>query len=181
MKTEKGKTPKAYANVLFDQARKQQALEAVHGELTELNALIRASREFADFLNVACFMGTRGWLIVEELFKGRVSELTFHFLKLLHASGHLGLLERTIGQFQVLYKKAMGIVDVRIETAYALAGEQVERIRDAMARRLNGRVTTEVTVNPALLGGLKVRVEDTVHDLSLAGRLSRLGSMAQSA
>ena len=179
MKTEKGKTPKAYANVLFDLAGEQKALEAVHGELAEVRALIRSSRELAAFLGVACFMGTRGWLIVEELFQRRVSSLTYHLLKLLHASGHLGLLERVIDQFERLYKKATGVVDIRIETAFALAEEQMERIRDTLAKRLNCRVTAEMAINPGLLGGLKIRVEDTVYDMSLAGRLSRLESLAR--
>ena len=179
MKTEKGKTPRAYAKVLFDLAGERQVLEAVHGELAEIRALIRASRELATFLGVACFMGTRGWLIAEELFQGRVSLLTYHLLKLLHASGHLGLLERVIDHFESLYKKAAGVVDIRIETAFVLAEEQIERIRDTLAKRLNCRATAEMTINPGLLGGLKIRVEDVVYDMSLAGQLSHLESLAR--
>ena len=61
-----------------------------------------------------------------------------------------------------------------IESAIALDPEAGRQIVSGLERKYNGGLTTEFVVNPALLGGVRVRVGSDVWDGSVRNRLERL-------
>jgi F-type H+-transporting ATPase subunit delta len=62
----------------------------------------------------------------------------------------------------------------RIETAMTLEEEIAAQISLNLARRYGSDLTTEFVVNPALLGGIRIRVGSDVWDSSVRNRLERL-------
>jgi F-type H+-transporting ATPase subunit delta len=62
----------------------------------------------------------------------------------------------------------------RIETATALEPHIASRVSLGLARRYGADLTTEFAVNPALLGGMRVRVGSDVWDSSVRNRLEKL-------
>jgi F-type H+-transporting ATPase subunit delta len=62
----------------------------------------------------------------------------------------------------------------RIETATALESQTASQISLNLARRYGTDLTTEFAVNPALLGGMRIRVGSDVWDSSVRNRLERL-------
>jgi F-type H+-transporting ATPase subunit delta len=62
----------------------------------------------------------------------------------------------------------------RIETAMTLEQEIASQISINLARRYGNDLTTEFVVNPALLGGMRIRVGNDVWDSSVRNRLERL-------
>jgi F-type H+-transporting ATPase subunit delta len=62
----------------------------------------------------------------------------------------------------------------RIETATALEPQIASQVSLNLARRYGSDSTTEFAVNPALLGGMRVRVGSDVWDSSVRNRLERL-------
>ncbi len=62
----------------------------------------------------------------------------------------------------------------RIETATALDAQAASKLSLNLARRYGNDLTTEFVVNPALLGGMRIRVGSDVWDSSVRNRLERL-------
>jgi F-type H+-transporting ATPase subunit delta len=62
----------------------------------------------------------------------------------------------------------------RIETTTALEPQIASQISLNLARRYGADLTTEFVVNPALLGGMRIRVGSDVWDSSVRNRLERL-------
>jgi F-type H+-transporting ATPase subunit delta len=62
----------------------------------------------------------------------------------------------------------------RIETAAALEPQIASQVSHSLARRYGADLTTEFVTNPALLGGMRVRVGSDVWDSSVRNRLERL-------
>jgi F-type H+-transporting ATPase subunit delta len=62
----------------------------------------------------------------------------------------------------------------RIETASPLEQSVANEIAQNLSRRYGSELTTEFVVNPALLGGMRVRVGSDVWDSSVRSRLERL-------
>ena len=62
----------------------------------------------------------------------------------------------------------------RIETAMTLEQEIASQISLNLARRYGSDLTTDFVVNPALLGGMRIRVGSDVWDSSVRNRLERL-------
>ena len=62
----------------------------------------------------------------------------------------------------------------RIETAWPLDPQATAQITQNLSRRYGGDLTTEFAVDPALLGGMRIRVGSDVWDSSVRNRLERL-------
>ena len=78
--------------------------------------------------------------------------------------------------FEDQKNEAEGVAKARIETAMPLSDAQLAEITAALGKRFGKRIEATVEVNPALIGGARIAVGDTVIDGSVRGKLS---SMAQ--
>jgi F-type H+-transporting ATPase subunit delta len=77
-------------------------------------------------------------------------------------------------EFERLAEEAAGRVRGEVVSAAPLEPAQLERVRQALARRLGRELDLTVRVDPALLGGLMARVGDLVFDGSLRSQLAQL-------
>lgn len=78
--------------------------------------------------------------------------------------------------FSQLRQAAEKRLEVKVVSAIALDETQAERMRDALARRLDREITLNNEVDPTVLGGAVIYAGDQVIDGSLKGRLARLES-----
>lgn len=66
---------------------------------------------------------------------------------------------------------AMGRHRALVRSVASLGEDQLEAVRDALARRLGGSVEIETEIDESLIGGLEIRVGGQILDLSVARRL----------
>jgi len=116
--------------------------------------------------------------IIEKAFGGRVSPTTLTFLKVVSNHGRLDCLRAIARAARKQLNVARGRVEVRVETAYPLSNPIRERIAGRLRELLGREVILDAAVNQDLLGGLVVRVGDTVYDASLTARLKRMEQVA---
>jgi len=111
---------------------------------------------------------------VEELLRGRVSALALNMALVLAARGRFDLMPDISEAFDDLYRRSKGIVGATVTTPLPLGAAE----RDALQRRVEeiagARVELYTETDPALLGGLCVRIGDYQIDASVATRLDRL-------
>lgn len=81
---------------------------------------------------------------------------------------------RLLENYQRLLRLELEKRRVRIESATELDAAVGEQIVRDLQRRYGGGLTTEFAVNPALLGGVRIRVGNDVWDSSVRNRLDRL-------
>lgn len=84
--------------------------------------------------------------------------------------GYVGVLN----QFQRLLKLHVESRQVRVENAVETSPEQMRGIETSLARRYGPGLDIKYWINPALLGGLKIRVGSDVYDGSIQARLAAL-------
>jgi F-type H+-transporting ATPase subunit delta len=73
-----------------------------------------------------------------------------------------------------LFNRVSGIVPVTIISAVELPTDVESRVTDNLSRVLGGKIQLSKSVQPELLGGIQIRVGDTVFDGSVQGRLERV-------
>jgi F-type H+-transporting ATPase subunit delta len=83
-------------------------------------------------------------------------------------------------EFRRLYNMEQGIVEARATSAAKLNDEEVNALRARLEQMTGGRIELTLGVDPALLGGLQVRMGDLLIDGSVRGRLDRLRSRLES-
>lgn len=96
------------------------------------------------------------------------------FVEALVENGRLPLVGFVRQHFEALRQANEGQVDAEIASAFALdAGQTAELVKHLEAHFKRG-VRPEVKVDPALIGGVRIRVGDLVIDHSVRGRLDRM-------
>jgi F-type H+-transporting ATPase subunit delta len=112
--------------------------------------------------------------ILDKAFGGKVSPTTLTFLKVVSRHDRLDCLRAIARAARKQLNTARGRVEVIVETAAPLSNPVRERITNRLTQMLGSQVILQTRINEDLLGGLVVRVGDTVYDASLAAQLKRL-------
>ncbi len=113
-------------------------------------------------------------LFVETAFIPYVSDFTGNMINTAVHNGRLAMLPLLPEAFQNVYDKRSGTARVLLETAHEPAEGLLDIVTEKMQKRTGKTIKLYHTVNPDLLGGLKVWCEGRLIDNSAAGRLTRL-------
>lgn len=164
-----------YANALFELAESEKKLDAIAGELDRLSALIGESPELRRLVRSPLFsrkLQEAALAAIGE--KAGFSDLLKRFLGVMVRNRRLGVIEDAIRQFRLLLARHRGETVARVVSALALEPKQVEAVRAALRHVLGGEVSIDATVDPALIGGLMVRVGSKLYDASLKTKLENI-------
>merc|ERR1712187_721097 len=101
---------------------------------------------------------------------------TLNFLKVLIENKRMHLLAKMIDMFETFYRAEKGLVLCKVTSAQPLTSSQQAEVKKAMEKRAEKGSTLlmEYSTNPALLGGLVVKMGEAVLDNSVSTRLERL-------
>jgi F-type H+-transporting ATPase subunit delta len=112
--------------------------------------------------------------LINRVVATRASELFTNFLRVLARHDRLNLLPLILAQAAIEHEKRSGKKRVQVISAQPLSEATIERIREKLASVLAIQPIVESAVDPRILGGLRIRVGDTVYDDSLRARLKQL-------
>jgi F-type H+-transporting ATPase subunit delta len=112
--------------------------------------------------------------ILDKAFSGKMSPTLLTFMKVVSRHGRLDCLRAIARAARKQLDAVRGRVEVRIESAAPLSNPLRERIAARLTQLLGREVILKTSLNADLLGGLLVRVGDTVYDSSLSARLKRM-------
>ena len=163
-----------YAKTLFDVAQRRRLVDRIREEVAYLGALSAECVEWRQFAAQHALEEAKRRAVLQDLFASRLHALTYKFVRIMDERHDLGLLPDVAGRFEIYYRKAKGIVRVHVTSTRPLEESNLARIRQKLATRFGGDVETSAALDPELLGGFTLRVEDTVYDFSLAGQLDAL-------
>jgi F-type H+-transporting ATPase subunit delta len=164
-----------YAQALFDLAVETDALDAIEADLASLKAMRADSRDLRDVLSSPRFSADDKAKALSALGqRAGFNATTGKFLGLLAANGRTGALGDIIAAFERLSAKRRGVVSARVTTAVALTDAQTDSLKSALRMALGKEPLIETKVDPAILGGLKVRVGSRLYDASLKSKLDSL-------
>ena len=109
-----------------------------------------------------------------SVIKAPLSAEATNFLTMLIENRRVSLLPEIGAQFQVLKNAAAGASDAHIESAFDLSSEQVDTLMSSLEKKFGRKLNPSVTVNSALIGGVRVVVGDEVLDTSVRAKLQRM-------
>ena len=163
-----------YAEALFEAALERDELEAVLDELREFSNVLEESEELRLFFYGGQIPEREKRRAIDALTEGMALS-TRNFLKILSDNGREEILEEVLLRYEELVKEHLGRVEVEVTTAVELTDDEVDRIKERLARSLEGReVILQTSVDPNILGGAVFRFGGRMVDSSVRGRLASL-------
>ena len=161
-----------YAEALFRVA--QQGDMAAWSELVSQLAQVGANPDVQAFaanpkLSDADLVAT-----LTSLVKAPVTQEAQNFLAMLAENGRIALLPEIGTQFQVLKNAQLGAADAEIASAFALSDAQVAELVGVLEKKFGRKLNPSVTVDPSLIGGVRVLVGDEVLDTSVRAKLQQM-------
>lgn len=164
-----------YAQALFELAQAQGALAAVEGDLATLKAAREESAELRRFLASPVFNAEQKAKVLAAVAqKVGAHALTLKFLGLLAANNRASALPAVVAAFQRLAADRRGAIAAEVTTAIALTAAQVKGVASALRQALGKDPEITTRVDPAILGGMRVRVGSRLFDASLKSKLDSL-------
>jgi F-type H+-transporting ATPase subunit delta len=113
--------------------------------------------------------------MIDKICAGKVLPTTLHSLHILARHGRLGLLREVVEAAAALSDERDGLQRATFTTAVPLDRPGQESLTAEVGSLIGLRLAPTFIVNPDIIGGLVVRIEDTVYDHSVATSLERLG------
>ncbi len=163
-----------YAQALFQLAKKTNKENSWLDILAELKQISDDSR-FADLINNPNYNSVEILGFIREMLSTSSAEID-SLLNVLAENNRLLVLGEIYTIFKELVLEDQKKAQAVIESAYAMTKEQQADFEKILSQRFGKTITSEVIVNPELIGGIKVLINDKVIDASIKGRLANLAT-----
>jgi F-type H+-transporting ATPase subunit delta len=164
-----------YAKALFELALAEAGLEAVASDLKTLAALLRESPDLAGAIRSPVYTTDDKLKALKAVAAAAgLSALTVRFLGLLTENRRAAALPSVTVWFQRFYDRHRGVVAAEVTSAVKLTSGQLIGVQKALGQALGKEPEISAVVDPAILGGLKVKVGSRLFDASLKTKLDTL-------
>lgn len=163
---------RSYAQAIFEIARERDALDRWAQEL-ELLATAAQEPAFVLLMEDTRVPVPERVRRAEQFVPG-LSPMARNLLALLVAKRRLRLLPRILTAFQKLRDAYLGVEEAEVVTAIPLEADELDRLRARLRAARGKEVRLRHRVDPAILGGLIIRMGDQLLDGSVRGGLEQL-------
>jgi len=165
-----------YAEALFRvaQAGKESFNLAAWSELVAELAQIGAHPEVQAFARNPKASHSDIVAVFKALVKAPLNQEADNFLTMLIENGRIALLPEIGAQFQALKNAQEGAADAVITSAFDLSSTQVSELVATLEKKFSRKLNPVVSVDPALIGGVRVVVGDEVLDTSVRAKLQQM-------
>lgn len=160
---------------MFELALEEDKIDSLTEEVSAVNAAIAENREFVKLLTHPQISEDEKLTMLENTFKGRVSETLVGFLVLLCQKNRFSEIDGIFEYFldKVRAYKNIGVANVT--SAMALTDAQKQQIEERLLQVTNfEKMETVYKVDSALIGGMVIRIGDRVVDGSIRSQLDRM-------
>ena len=164
-----------YALALFELARDENKIDAVGASLATLKQALAESDDLRALIAsplVGRDAQARAAAAVAKSLK--VDPLTSNFIGVLAGNRRLSKLPDVIRSFTLLASRHRGELTAEITSARPLDGAQVDAIKQNLRTRMGRDIAVDLNVDPAILGGLVVKIGSQMIDSSIRTKLNSL-------
>lgn len=159
---------KIYASALLAAAEAQGVAASVVEETESLVVdVFDRLPDFEDALTSHFLDHEQREELIDKAFTGRASQLTLNLLKVLSLNERMELVRSIARQSRRLYDESQNRVAVNVRIASAASDATLAQIRNAVGKAFGIEPQLDVWIDPAILGGVVLRIGDTVYDGSV--------------
>ena len=165
-----------YANALFELALEEKALDTVKSDLEKFDALIAESADLNRLVRSPVYGADEQLKALSAILdKAGIGGLAANFLRVITTNRRLFAVRDMIRAFRMLVAKHRGEVSADVTVAEALNDSNLEALKGALKSVTGGKdIDLNVKIDPAIIGGLVVKLGSRMVDSSLRTKLNAI-------
>lgn len=165
---------KPFARAIFDLAKANDALKQVYEDLVQIKSLVANIEDLSELFQTPIIDKDRKKEIVRRVFAGRVEPLTLGLLEAV-IDKHAGVwLDEIIDTFTDMVDDDEGRIEALITSAVEIEADTVAALTKQLSRYVNKDVVVKTMVDAKIVGGIIVKIGDTVIDGSIKTQLVKI-------
>jgi len=170
------KVASRYAAALYDFASETQNVEVVYPDILLIQETVTSDHELKSVLESPIIPQEKKLKIYNDLFQNKLCETTFRFFSLIIKKRREPQILLICREFVIIYYKNHNIKEAYITSAQPLSEKMTEDLRNYIEKDSPYTFILHCTVNPNIIGGLIVKVEDLYFDASIQTKINKLKS-----
>jgi F-type H+-transporting ATPase subunit delta len=163
-----------YAKAFFQSAKEKKLLGELKTDIENILSICNNSPEFIGLLNSPVVKTRQKSELISQIFKSQVNELTLKFLILITENKREAEIPGICRNFLEMTRKDQNIKTATLITADEISIETTEKIRKIVEKETGAGIELSSRINPDLIGGLILRIDDKQYDSSVASQLKKI-------
>lgn len=163
-----------YAKSLLTLAEERKELDVIERDIQTVLQTVKASEELQMLLASPVLKPDQKQRVLDAIFKPHLAPLMMEFITILVRKGRVGKLAHIAESCTMMLRQMKGIQTAEVITAVALESSAKERLLGELKRLHQGDVELKETINPDVIGGFVLRIEDRMLDASVRRSLNAM-------
>ena len=163
-----------YAKGLFNASVKNNSSGGVRDGLNFIIKILKSTPEFSHLLFTKNISRTDKKNILSNVLEDKVSSLVSELLIILIDNDQIQLLIDITNKYNLLMSINSTELDVSITSNIEFSSNRLESLRDNLSKKLDKQINIKNNIDKSIIGGVKLRIGNTVVDNSLSNKLMKL-------
>jgi len=163
-----------YAKAFFTLAKEKNLLQELKTDIELVSGICRESTDFILLLESPVVKTSKKNEILSLIFKEKVNPLTLRFLQLITQNKREVHIPGICRNFLGFTRKDQNIQSAVITTATEINPETIAKMVALLEKELNAKIELSGKINPNIIGGIILRLDDKQYDASVATQLKKI-------
>ena len=167
-------TSKFLSNNLYEIASKHDSVSEICSSLELFHKLISKNSHFKSFLQSKKIRNEKKVLILKEILGKEVNPLVFDLILYIKSSQVVKTVREVTESFSAKYKSSIDIINVHATLAEHLSDKELQQLKNSIDKTIKKNAEISISVDKAIIGGIKLKIENTFLDGSIQNQLQML-------
>jgi F-type H+-transporting ATPase subunit delta len=165
-----------YSNLLNDAVNTFEDFNVVNGGLENFSIVLKGDLAINTFFKSKTIEVSEKISLFEKAVSSSMNAILVEVLKVVIENDDTNLIQDISKNFTLLSKKKLNIAFVEVVSSFDMDNNQKDDITNSLSELVNKKINIDFNVDKKLIGGLKIKVDDTLYDSSLQTKLENAKS-----
>ena len=166
-----------YALALYEVAEKKGKVDEYIKDLKEICNIIKSNKDFYEVIKHPQISTKKKKKTFINIFKGHIDEELLSFLLILIEKDRIMYLKEKLNQLEKIDLERKNTFKGIVKTTVSLTEEEYNALKDKLEKKYNKHIILEQIIDPEILGGIYLRINNDVIDDTVKSKLDELRNL----
>jgi len=162
---------KRYSDAIISVAQDRNEVDDVFADIKNVSECLSLVEKMKMFLVHPVIPVSEKKDMISSIFKGKIKESSLNLLLILLEKNRFNILDTIKYCYENAMDDAKNVIKVSVVSAVEIDEDLKEKLQKKLEKKLSKSVKFEFEINPAIIAGLILKIQDKTIDGSLASRL----------